>query len=80
MSWLHALRSRSKFGTYGEEIWSRTTYLYLCLECETTPLSGEFRYKKEDIWQAGELVYGECGKTVRTRVEGSKYLNTARNK
>lgn len=80
------LRPRTKFGTYGEEIWSRTTYLYLCLECGTRPLPGEFRYKKGDIWQAGELemircpVCDDCGETLRTGVKGSKHVNTARDK
>ena len=80
------LRLRTKFGTYGEEIWSSTTYLYLCLECRTRPLPDEFRYKKGDIWQAGEVgmtrcpFCSECSETMRTGLKGSKYENTVRNK
>lgn len=80
------LRLRTKFGTDNKEIWYRDGYLYLCLECGTRPLPGEFRYKKGDIWQAGEVemircpMCGECEETMRAGVKGSTYVNTARDK
>ena len=80
------LRLRTKFGTYNEKIWCRYGRLYLCLECGTGPLPGEFRYKKGHIWQVGEVemircpVCGMSEETMRAGVKGSEYINTARDK